>query len=198
MAVQLFCGWLEFIWSFILLFQAQQGHKNRSGPPGLVQSGGLLCWPMESQCLCSPCVGIYETRIPQSPGVICVIITIITLRLQEIITVASEEKPCLCAVSATSHAYREHQSSVGVEASCANTKNIPSFLKKKKKEKPLLFFWMYSHFSHHSCHQPKHQHHLWADSEDPTDFPTPLQSVHKIGFSHQEEKMLPEVKNFSN
>lgn len=73
-----------------------------------------------SLCLCSPCVGIYETRIPQSPGVICVIITIITLRLQEIITVASEEKPCLSAVSATSHAYREHQSSVGVEASCAN------------------------------------------------------------------------------
>ncbi|GLD56178.1 protein jagged-1 [Lates japonicus] len=64
MAVQLFCWRLEFIWSFTLLFQARRGQKNRSRPPGLAQSGGLACGPVESQRLCSlcrralvPCVG---------------------------------------------------------------------------------------------------------------------------------------------
>ncbi len=54
------------------------------------------------------CVRMCEPRIPQSPGVICVIITIITLRLQEISTMASEEKPCLCSMTTTDGAYKEH------------------------------------------------------------------------------------------
>lgn len=76
-----------------------------------------------------------------------------------------------------------------------NTKNIPSLLKKKrKKERPLLFFWMYSHFSHHSCHQPKHQHHLWADSEDPTDFPTPLKVSARLAFPIKKKKCSLRLK----
>lgn len=41
----------------------------------------------------APVHGCVNPGFPQSPGVICVIITIITLRLQEISTVASEEEP---------------------------------------------------------------------------------------------------------
>lgn len=101
-------GWNLFGHS---LYSSEPGEDRRTGaarPPGLVQSGGLVCGPVESQCLCSRCaVRMCEPRIPQSPGVICVIITIITLRLQEISTMASEEKPCLCSMTTTDHAYKE-------------------------------------------------------------------------------------------
>lgn len=60
------------------------------------------------------CVGMCEPQIPhpppappQSPGVICVIITIIILRLQEISTTASEEKSCLCFMMTPGCAYKE-------------------------------------------------------------------------------------------
>lgn len=44
-------------------------------------TGGLTCRLVESESLCSLGVRVCELWIPQSPGVICVIITIITLRL---------------------------------------------------------------------------------------------------------------------
>lgn len=60
-----------------------------------------------SQSACAVCVRMCEPWIPQSPGVICVIITIITLRLQEISTMASEEKPCLYSMTTIDRAHRE-------------------------------------------------------------------------------------------
>lgn len=61
-----------------------------------------------SRSACAATVwGCVNHGSPQSPGVICVIITIITLRLQEISTMASEEKPCLCSMMTTDHASKE-------------------------------------------------------------------------------------------
>lgn len=104
MAFQLFCGCREFIWSFTLLFRARRGQKNGGQATGT----GSVWWSrMRASGVAAPVQapvrGCVNPGSPQSPGVICVIITIITLRLQEISTMASEEKPCLCAVMTTDH-----------------------------------------------------------------------------------------------
>lgn len=86
----------NFICSFTLLFRGRRGQKSvgRATRTGLVWWSRVRAGGMASPVRALVC-GCVNPGFSQSPGVICVIITIITLRLQEISTVASEEKPCL-------------------------------------------------------------------------------------------------------
>ncbi|MEQ2165070.1 hypothetical protein GOODEAATRI_013286 [Goodea atripinnis] len=102
---------LSLVWNVFghSLISSKQREDTRTGERGHQDRLSLV---FSSGSHGSPCVRMYEPRItPESPRVISVIITIITLRLQEISTMASEEKPGLCSMRTTHHAYREQQTS---------------------------------------------------------------------------------------
>lgn len=95
----------SFSWLFRFFFAARRvevyvvvSKQGREDRKRATRTGGVWWFPLEAQWLCSARIRMHEPQSPpppkKSPGVICVIITIITLRLQEISAKASEEKPC--------------------------------------------------------------------------------------------------------
>lgn len=99
MAVQLEC-----IRSFTRLFRAKtatgEGRRDRPVWCGFCWSGGA-CAAHDRGCRNHRPPPTHT--LPKSPRVVSVIITIITLRLQEISTVASEENPGLSSTRRTHH-----------------------------------------------------------------------------------------------